>query len=71
MKHTPNTAKSKGTLKTNKRMLRFRLKQIEAEIYALASALLKLEEGLIYNKLEAKLNKKIKQRLVYLDALKN
>lgn len=71
MKHTPNTAKNSGTLKTNKRMLRYRLKQIEAEIYALASALLKLEEGMVYNKLEDKLNKKIKQRLHYLDALKN
>lgn len=70
MKHTPNTAKSKGTLKTNKRMLRFRLKQIEAEIYSLEKALLKINAGLVYNQLATKLNKKLKQRLHYLDALK-
>lgn len=69
MKHTPNTAKNSGMLKTNKRVLRYRLKKIDAQIDALEQALLLLKAGLVYNELAVKLDKKLKQRLQYLNAL--
>lgn len=74
MKHMLSTVKNYAStkrLKTNKRVLRYRLKGINEEIDALKASLLQLRQGLVYNQIEQKLKKKIEQRKRFLYALEN